>query len=729
MSDNKDRNLTPKQIEYANTILSSGTDLLTLINDVLDLSKVEAGKMEVNPADIAVTDVRDQVDKSFRPVADQKQLGFSVEVQPGTPPKIVTDGQRLHQVLKNLLSNAFKFTHQGHVTMTIRAAERGRRFANSSLDNANSVIAFAVTDTGIGIPKDKQRLIFESFQQADGATSRKYGGTGLGLSISREIARLLGGEIRVESTPGVGSTFTLFLPDTFVDTTGGGTPADEDWALGTRGLAEMRRDRGAAPSRRQVRPSNRQQNPRGPAANAAPETLPNGPRSEAASDTIVEDSPADPSVGDESWTDRGISPAESPVSSPQSPRSSPQSPPDDRETIQPGDRVVLIVENDLNFARVLLDMARDKGFLGIIALDGETGNTLAHEYKPDAITLDIDMPGIDGWQVLDRLKHNPDTRHIPVHIISGIDRRQQGLMAGAIAYLEKPVDKARLDEAFGHIRSFIDNRVKRLMIVEDDVNQQRSIVELIGDDDIEIVTVGSGEEALEELRRGHFDCMVLDLGLGGGMTGFDLLERVKGDQRQTTREIPIIIYTGRDLSQAEETRLRKYAETIIVKDVKSPERLLDETALFLHRVEAKLPETKRRMLEQLHHTDVVFAGKQVLIVDDDVRNIFSLTSVLESHGMNVAFAENGRDALARLEGGPDMDLVLMDVMMPEMDGYETTRAIRQNPRFRSLPIIALTAKAMKGDREKCIAAGASDYITKPVDTEQLLSLMRVWLYR
>ena len=390
---------------------------------------------------------------------------------------------------------------------------------------------------------------------------------------------------------------------------------------------------------------------------------------------------------------------------------------------------MLIVENDLNFARVLLDMAREKGFLGIIALDGETGVELAHEYKPDAVTLDIDMPGIDGWEVLDRLKHHPDTRHIPVHIISGVDRRQQGLMAGAIAYLEKPVEKAKLDEAFANIRSFIDARVKRLLIVEDDAVQQRSMVELIGEDDIEIVTVDSGEAALEELRAGHFDCVVLDLGLGGEMSGFDLLERVKSDNRQATREIPIIIYTGRELSPPEETRLRKYAETIIVKDVKSPERLLDETALFLHRVEAKLPEQKRRLLEQLHNADAVFAGKRVLIVDDDVRNIFSLTSVLESHGMNVSFAENGRDALRMLEGETEYDLVLMDVMMPELDGYETTRAIRENPRFRSLPIIALTAKAMKGDREKCIAAGASDYITKPVDTEQLLSLMRVWLYR
>jgi CheY-like chemotaxis protein/HAMP domain-containing protein len=736
MSENRDGNLTAKQIEYANTILSSGTDLLNLINDVLDLSKVEAGKMEVNPTDIAVTEVRDQVDKAFRPVADQKQLGFSVEVQPGTPVKIVTDGQRLNQVLKNLLSNAFKFTHQGHITLTIRAAERGRRFANSSLDNASTVIAFAVSDTGIGIAKDKQRLIFESFQQADGATSRKYGGTGLGLSISREIARLLGGEIRVESTPGVGSTFTLFLPDEYRDDSGGMPPGGREPGMGSRERMAGSRERGTGNRepgiRGTIRPS--------PALRAMRSPQPATPNEsevehavQASAGITVEDplvdTPPDGATWDENRGPRSHLPASGgrapvPGSHPAGTQTL-----DDRDSIQPGDRVVLIVENDLNFARVLLDMAREKGFLGLIALEGETGISLAHEYKPDAITLDIDMPGIDGWQVLDRLKHNPDTRHIPVHIISGVDRRQQGLMAGAIAYLEKPVDKARLDEAFGHIRAFIDNRVKRLMIVEDDVAQQRSMVELIGEDDIEIVTVGSGEEALDELHRGHFDCMVLDLGLGGGMSGFELLERVKGDDRQAVREIPIIIYTGRDLSQAEETRLRKYAETIIVKDVKSPERLLDETALFLHRVEAKLPENKRRMLEQLHHADAVFAGKNVLIVDDDVRNIFSLTSVLESHGMNVAFAENGKDALARLEGGPDVDLVLMDVMMPEMDGYDTTRAIRQIPRFRSLPIIALTAKAMKGDREKCIAAGASDYITKPVDTEQLLSLMRVWLYR
>jgi HAMP domain-containing protein/CheY-like chemotaxis protein len=763
MSENKDGNLTSKQIEYANTILSSGTDLLNLINDVLDLSKVEAGKMDVNATEVSVTDVRDLVERSFRPVADQKQLGFAVEVQPGTPARIITDGQRLNQVLKNLLSNAFKFTQQGNVTLTVRAAERGRRFANSALDNANAVIAFAVNDTGIGIPKDKQRLIFEAFQQADGTTSRKFGGTGLGLSISREIARLLGGEIRVESTPGVGSTFTLFLPDTYKGEQGAGNWDQKtgfgEQGRGNRGIGNREsgignrsfgnrsfgnRESGIGNRERPTTPRERG-GPRGaapvtdeyasaPTVDAAMESdaTPNGETgSDRASDPATAPEAAQAlDIGDaqEAWVDRPSN--DSPPTAVDSRFPIPDSRVlDDRESIQPGDRVVLIVENDLNFARVLLDMAREKGFLGIIALDGEIGIDLAHEYKPDAITLDIDMPVMDGWQVLDRLKHNPDTRHIPVHIISGVDRRQQGLMAGAIAYLEKPVDKAKLDEAFGHIRTFIDNRVKRLMIVEDDEQQQRSMVELIGDDDIEIVTVSSAEDALEELHRGHFDCMVIDLGLGGDMNGFDLLERVKSDHRQAIREIPIIIYTGRDLSPPEETRLRKYAETIIVKDVKSPERLLDETALFLHRVEAKLPESKRRMLEQLHNADAVFAGKRVLIVDDDVRNIFSLTSVLESHGMNVAFAENGRDALGMLDNGEEVDLVLMDVMMPEMDGYETTRAIRQNPRFRSLPIIALTAKAMKGDREKCIAAGASDYITKPVDTEQLLSLMRVWLYR
>jgi CheY-like chemotaxis protein len=400
---------------------------------------------------------------------------------------------------------------------------------------------------------------------------------------------------------------------------------------------------------------------------------------------------------------------------------------DDRENIEPGDRTVLVIENDVNFARIVLDMARDKDFKGIVALNGDTGVKMAHAYRPDAITLDIDLPGIDGWAVLDRLKHHPDTRHIPVHIISGIRERQQGLKAGAIAYLEKPVEKEALEESFNKIAEFIDAQVKHLLVVEDDEAQRQSIMELIAHEDVEITAVATADEALKALHEHHFDCMVLDLGLAQGKNGFDLLETVKADP--SMQELPIIIYTGKELSQQEETRLRKFAETIIVKDVKSPERLLDETALFLHRVEARLPEQKRRMLERLHNTDAVFSGKRC--ARRGRRRAQHLLAHEHARGARDerVFAENGQGRDLHAGATPGIDLVLMDVMMPEMDGYETTRAIRERPQFRSLPIIALTAKAMKGDREKCIAAGASDYITKPVDTEQLLSLMRVWLYR
>ncbi|HWJ22461.1 MAG TPA: HAMP domain-containing protein [Gemmatimonadaceae bacterium] len=737
LSENKDGNLTAKQVEFAQTILGSGTDLLNLINDVLDLSKVEAGKMEVNPSEVPITEVKNFVDRNFRPLADQKGLDFVVELTPNVPGTIFTDGQRLNQVLKNLLSNAFKFTAKGEVRLTVRLAEKSRgRFASTSLDRAEQVIAFAVSDTGIGIPKDKQRLIFEAFQQADGTTSRKYGGTGLGLSISREISRLLGGEIRVESTPDKGSTFTLFLPAHYTDPEAdeGARRAITPSGGGTSGRGGSGGGGGSSFSYQRPTP------PRGVASvsrgggggawkgSAATATGASSGSGGSGSRAPVMDTPDDLVPDD---YDNGGDTATDYEREGRRSTDLPNPAGDDRASIEPGDRVVLVIENDLSFAKVLLDMARDKGFHGLVATDGDTGVALAHEYRPDAITLDIDMPGIDGWAVLDRLKHHPETRHIPVHIISGVDKRQQGLKAGALAYLEKPVDKEKLDEAFGRILSFIDNREKRLLIVEDDETQRKSMVELIGDEDVEITAVDSAEAALKELEGRQYDCMVLDLGLRD-MSGFELLEKVKSDPRRSARELPIIIYTGRALSQSEETRLRKYAETIIVKDVKSPERLLDETALFLHRVESKLPEQKRRMLEQLHNADAVFAGKRVLIVDDDVRNIFSLTSVLESHGMQVAFSENGRDALEKLEAaGPDgtFDIVLMDIMMPEMDGYETTRAIRQIPELKALPIIALTAKAMKGDREKTIAAGASDYITKPVDTEQLLSLMRVWLYR
>jgi CheY-like chemotaxis protein/signal transduction histidine kinase/HAMP domain-containing protein len=704
LSDNKDGNLSPKQVEFAQTILSSGTDLLNLINDILDLSKVEAGKMEVNPADMPLTEVRDYVERTFQPVAEQKGLELAVEITPDAPSPIFTDGQRLQQILKNLLSNALKFTERGAVTLTMRRADKGKRFANRILDQADEVVAFAVQDTGIGIARDKQQLIFEAFQQADGTTSRKYGGTGLGLSISREIARLLGGEIRVESVEGKGSTFTLFLPVHFVEQ----EPLPDRPAPGGGDRRTLRRE--VDPARRvgNVRASYQAggtpSRPTAPAANDAW-----SPAWSFDIDTAVEDEPV---------------PAPPPVAMAELPR--PVGFDDDRDSIEPGDRVVLVIENDATFARVLLDMAREKGFRGLVALDGEAGLQLAHAFEPDAITLDIDMPGMDGWEVLNRLKHHPATRHIPVHIISGVQERTQGLKAGAIAFLQKPVEKEALDESFARISGFIDQQVRRLLVVEDDEVQRKSIVELVAHEDVEIDAVGTGDEALQRLESTHYDCMVLDLGLKD-ISGFELLDRIKANEK--LRELPVIIYTGRELSPQEETRLRQDAETIIIKDVKSPERLLDETALFLHRVESKLPEQKRRMLERLHNEDATFAGKRVLVVDDDVRNIFSLTSLLESHGMVVRFAEDGKTALTMLEANPDTDLILMDVMMPEMDGYETMRAIRaMKAPFRSLPIIAVTAKAMKGDREKALEAGASDYITKPVDTEQLVSLMRVWLY-
>jgi HAMP domain-containing protein/CheY-like chemotaxis protein/signal transduction histidine kinase len=687
LSENKEGNLTPKQVEFAQTILSSGSDLLNLINDVLDLSKVEAGKMDVNPSDVRLAEVKDFVERNFNPVAEQKALTFRVEVNPDLPPTVYTDGARLQQILKNLLSNAFKFTQEGEVTLTIRRAEKGRRFQNHTLDSAADVVAFAVQDTGIGIAKDKQRLIFEAFQQADGTTNRKYGGTGLGLSISREIARLLGGEIRVESAEGKGSTFTLFLPTHFA-----GAPREDDGGNEPRmiqrrdpSVPAVARSSSAASGRSTVMRGQRPNQRRKPAGDA----LQYQPERRAMPQTVIAD---------------------------------------DRDAIEEGDRSVLIIENDQNFAKVLLDMARDKGYKGVVELDGEAGLKASREVRPDAITLDIDMPGLDGLQVLDRLKRDPETRHVPVHIISGVEQKREGLKAGAIAYLAKPVSKEGLDAAFARISTFIDTVPKKLLVVEDNEAQRQSIVELIAHEDVEITAVPSAEDALDKIREQHFDCMVLDLGLHTGeMTGFDLLEKVKSDP--DNHDLPIIIYTGKELSQKEETEIRKYAETIILKDVKSPERLLDETALFLHRVEAKLPEQKRKMLEHLHDSDSVVSGKSILVVDDDVRNIFSLTSVLEDHGMIVRFAETGKQAIEELKKDPNVDAVLMDVMMPEMDGYETTRAIREMDQFKTLPIIALTAKAMKGDREKCIAAGASDYITKPVDTEQLLSLLRVWLYR
>ncbi len=661
LGDNPDGNLTDKQIEFATTIHNAGSELLGLINDILDLSKVEAGKMDVNASEVSVADELAALERAFMPVATEHGLTFELDFAENALPTIVTDQQRLQQVLKNLLSNAFKFTESGGVVLRVGQAE-GRQFAGDVLAKAERVIGFSVIDTGVGIAQDKLRLIFEAFQQADGTTSRRYGGTGLGLSISREIARLLGGEIHVESAPGQGSAFTLFLPEHYVETSPAATPAELLEAV-SAGLS--------------------------PATAASH----NGDEPEL-----------DPMLLISSEVD------------------------DDRESIEEGDRVVLIVEDDADFARTELEIARERGFKGLVALRGDTGLALAREFRPDAIVLDMSLPVLDGWVVLDRLKRHPATRHIPVHIVSGIDEMQPALLAGAAAFVQKPASLEALEGVFGGIESFIARDVRRLLVVDDDETQRDAIVELVGGDgDIEIVAVGSSEEALAALdSEPEFDCMVLDLKLPK-MTGFDLLEKVKTSER--SRTLPVIVHTGKELTRREETKLKRYAETIVVKDARSPERLLDETSLFLHRVESKLPDSKRKMLEQLHNADALFLGKKVLIVDDDVRNVFALTSALEANGMEVVFAENGREGIEVLRRAGDVDLVLMDVMMPELDGYETTQEIRQLPEFEKLPIIALTAKAMRGDRERSIAAGASDYITKPVDTDQLLSLMRVWLYQ
>ncbi|MGH2749376.1 MAG: HAMP domain-containing protein [Actinomycetota bacterium] len=674
LADNSEDNLSEKQVEFARTIHTAGSDLLALISDILDLSKIEAGKMDVHPIEIDFGEVKEYVELAFDPLAQEKGLDLVVEVGDDVPPTIFTDQQRLQQVIKNLLSNAIKFTDEGEVKLSIHAAPTHQPFVNEALNRAEQVIALSVKDTGIGVPPDQLRLIFEAFQQADGTTSRKYGGTGLGLSISREIAVLLGGEIRAESVEGQGSTFTLFLPQRYE------TIAPE--ARTTTDVVVVDTPRGAV---------------------AAP--VPVAPEPAVARlDDLVPEVLAEP---DPEMTAAGIE--------------------DDRTRIAPGDRTMLVIQSDTKFAKQVLEAGRTTGFRVILSTRGETGAALAREIRPDAILLDTVLPVTGGLTVLQHLKRDSNTRHIPVLMISDEDQRRHALKSGAYAYLRKPVKKNELAQCIVGMTEFIEQSARTLLIVEDDATERKSMVELIGaeETDVEVIAVGSSEKALEELETGRVDCMVLDLKLPD-TTGFDLLEKIKKDDR--FQDLPVIIYTGKDLSRREETRLRKYAQTIIVKDVSSPERLLDETSLFLHRVEARMPAEQRRMIEQLHSADVVFQDKKVLVVDDDVRNVFALTSALESRGMAVVFAENGKEGLVTLKKNSDVDLILMDIMMPEMDGYETMRAIRLMAEHESLPIIALTAKAMKGDREKSITAGASDYIKKPVDMDQLLSLMRVWLY-
>jgi len=642
LAGNTTGNLSDKQVEFSRNINSSGSDLLNLINDILDLSKIESGTVTVEVEEITFSGLRENIDRNFRHVAEAKNLPFRVKFVEDLPRTMDSDPKRLQQILKNLLSNAVKFTSQGHVEVRVGMATQGWSLEHPVLSKAQQIIAFAVEDTGIGVAPEKQRLIFEAFQQADAGTSRKYGGTGLGLAISRELAVLLGGEIKLTSVHGQGSTFTLFLP------------------------------------LRYAGPDNARS---APTAGSALKVLP------VAREERIED---------------------------------------DRDLIRAGDPVLLIIEDDPHYARILLGLARDKGFRGIVATKGALGLSLARQFHPVAISLDIFLPDMLGWTVLNQLKLDPTTRHIPVQIVTLEEERQHGLAHGAFSYLVKSPTTEGLETAFDRIKDFTAPRTRRLLIVEDNDIERQSVVELLGYKDIEMVAVATGGAALEAMLDQPFDCVVLDLRLPD-MTGFDLLEKIHAEPALT--DVPVVVFTGKDLSAAEQARLKAMAKSIVLKDVQSPERLLDETALFLHRVVTDLPADKQTMLERLHGSNEVLRGRKILVVDDDARNIFALTSLLENQEMEVITATNGRAAISLIKDTPDLSIVLMDIMMPEMDGYETMREIRKSAQFRTLPILALTAKAMKGDREKCLDAGASDYIAKPVNTDQLLSLMRVWLFR
>jgi HAMP domain-containing protein/CheY-like chemotaxis protein/signal transduction histidine kinase len=649
LSENINSNLTLKQVEFARNINSSGSDLLHLINDILDLSKIESGTVTVDVEEIRFAGLRENIDRNFRHVAEAKNLPLRITVSEDLPRFMVSDPKRLQQILKNLLSNAVKFTTHGHVDVRIGLATRGWSADHPVLSISHPVISFAVEDTGIGVPPEKQRLIFEAFQQADAGTSRKYGGTGLGLAISRELASLLGGEIKLTSVHGQGSTFTLYLPLNY-----------------------------AGPDNIRTTYLNRE---------IGTSKVPTVAVLNEARESHIDD---------------------------------------DRNIIQPDDPVMLIIEDDVHYARILLDLAREKGFRGIVATKGTLGLSLARQFKPTAISLDIFLPDMLGWTVLNQLKLDPALRHIPVQIVTCEEERQHGLAHGAFSFVVKAPTTDGLQAAFGKIRDFSTPRQKRLLVVEDNEIERQSIVELLSHGDLETVSAASGKEALDAMIHQSFDCVVLDLRLPD-MSGFQLLEEIHSKPELT--DIPVVVFTGKDLSGDEQMQLKLMAKSIVLKDVQSPERLLDETALFLHRVVTELPPEKQRMIERLHNSNEILRGQKVLVVDDDARNIFALTSLLENQEMEVLSVTNGQGAIDVIKHTPDLNMVLMDIMMPDMDGYETMREIRKSSEFRTLPILALTAKAMKGDREKCLNAGASDYIAKPVDSDQLLSLMRVWLFR
>ena len=657
LADNPKKNLSDEQVKFAQTIQSSGNDLLALINDILDLSKIEAGHMEVQPERVLVTRIVKDLEPVFQPLAKQKGLTFEIRVQPGCVEAIETDRQRIEQVLRNLLSNAIKFTQKGSITLTI----------SSTLERQ---IAFAVTDTGIGIPEEQQRAIFDAFRQADGTISRKYGGTGLGLSISRELTRLLGGAIDLKSTHEMGSTFVVTLPEQFdpsamnARTTSANTFAAEEVLQAPTKMKDAKK--------------------KAPAAALVAAPLPG-------------------SYGFE----------------------------DDREKLIANGRTILVVEDDVSFAKILYQLAHELDFQCIVAGTAEEALIMTRQYLPSAVVLDVGLPDHSGLSVLDRMKRDPQTRHIPVHVVSANDYAQTAMALGAIGYMMKPVKRDELVDALKKLETKLDQHMRRVLIVEDDKVQRESMARLLGSHDVETVAVGTAAECLDLLKESTYDCMVLDLSLPDA-TGYTLLETLSSED--TYAFPPVIVYTGRDLSLADEERLRKYSKSIIIKGAKSPERLLDEVTLFLHQVVAELPAEQQRMLEQARNRDAVLEGRRILVVEDDVRNVYAITSIFEPLGAIVSIARNGKEALTALElgkadAGKTPDLVLMDVMMPEMDGLTATRLIRKNASWKKLPIIMLTAKAMKDDQERCLDAGANDYMAKPLDVEKLLSLVRVWMPR
>ncbi len=659
LAENKDNNLTPDQVESAQIIYKSGSDLLHMINDILDLSKIESGKMTLNIEPVNINEISNTIFHYFKHVTQQKGLEFKIEIDENLPPKIDTDQQKVEQILKNFMSNAIKFTAKGAVELRFALPDKDTKLRTEGLTPKNTM-AISVSDSGIGIPEDKQMEIFEAFKQADGSISRKFGGTGLGLSISRELGKLLGGEIQLKSTHGVGSTFTFYLP----------FDAPEQ-------SAEPQEKKDPKPKSAALQKEIAK--PEVPAAREMPDI---------------------PLIAHDFISD-------------------------DMDNWKPGDKVIIVIEDDANFAKILVQQCHEKGFKAIASPTGEHGYELAVKTDPEAIILDINLPGINGWKVLDLLKDNPSTRHIPVHIMSGEDETIMSSSKGAIGYLTKPAKKDDLEKAFNRINEYVNKKVSNLLLVEDDANLRKSIKVLIADDDVNITDATTGAEALDLLAKNTYECMILDLGLSD-MSGFELIEKIEAS---TIHKPPIIIYTGKDLTREENELLRKYAETIIIKGVKSEERLLDETALFMHRVVSEMPQNKQKMIEKIHSKTDHFKDKKVLIVDDDMRNIFALTKVLSEQGMKISRADNGQAALDILEKDTNFDILLIDIMMPVMDGYETIERIRKMNVFKKTPIIALTAKAMKEDRQKCIDAGASDYMAKPLNIEKLLSLLRVWLYK